>query len=108
MTASVNELELYKEIFEKEPSAIIVLDERGVVKKANDSALKMLNVEALEGRKWYQVIDEVFRPQKDDGQESASLYHIDQKYPEPPSKNPVLTPSGYLPHHDNNGKMFHG
>lgn len=33
MTASVNELELYKEIFEKEPSAIIVLDERGVVKR---------------------------------------------------------------------------
>lgn len=73
MTASVNELELYKEIFEKEPSAIIVLDERGVVKKANDSALKMLNVEALEGRKWYQVIDEVFRPQKDDGQEISTV-----------------------------------
>ena len=34
MTTSVNELELYKEIFEKEPSAIIVVDEFGIVKKA--------------------------------------------------------------------------
>jgi len=33
----------------------------------------MLNVEALEGRKWYQVIDEVFRPQKDDGQEISTV-----------------------------------
>ena len=73
MTTSVNELEIYKEIFEKEPSAIIVLDERGTVKKANESALKMLNVESLEGRKWYQVIEEVFRPQKDDGQEISTV-----------------------------------
>ena len=62
------ELELFKEIFEKEPSAIIVLDERGSVKKANAMALELLNVKELEGRKWYQVIGEVFAPQKDDGQ----------------------------------------
>ncbi len=60
------ELELYKEIFEKEPSAVIVIDERGVIKKANESALQMLNVEKLEGRKWFEVINEVFRPQKGD------------------------------------------
>lgn len=62
------ELELFKEIFEKEPSAIIVLDERGSVKKANAMALELLNVKELEGRKWYQVIGEVFAPKKDDGQ----------------------------------------
>ena len=62
------ELELFKEIFEKEPSAIIVLDERGSVKKANAIALELLNVKDLEGRKWYQVIGEVFAPKKDDGQ----------------------------------------
>lgn len=73
MTTSNNELELYKEIFEKEPSAIIVLDERGIIRKANDSALKMLNVETLEGRIWYKVIGEVFAPRKDDGQEISTV-----------------------------------
>ena len=67
------ELELYKEIFEKEPSAVIVIDERGVIKKANESALQMLNVEKLEGRKWFEVINEGFRPQKDDGQEISTV-----------------------------------
>lgn len=73
MTTSINELELYKEIFEKEPSAIIVVDEFGIVKKANASALNMLNVTQLEGRKWYQVINEVFAPRKDDGQEISTV-----------------------------------
>ena len=41
-----------------------MIDERGVIKKANESALQMLNVEKLEGRKWFEVINEVFRPQK--------------------------------------------
>lgn len=67
------DLELYKEIFEKEPSAVIVLDERGVVTKANESALKMLNIDSLEGRKWYQVVEAVFRPKKDDGQEVSTV-----------------------------------
>ena len=58
----VSDAELYQEIFEKEPSAIIILDERGVVCKVNQSALDMLGVESLIGRKWYQVIGEVFRP----------------------------------------------
>lgn len=68
----VNDSELYQEIFEKEPSAIIILDERGVVCKVNQSALDMLGVENLIGRKWYQVIGEVFRPQQDDGQEIST------------------------------------
>ncbi|WP_406016869.1 PAS domain S-box protein, partial [Succinivibrio sp.] len=41
----VNDSDLYQEIFEKEPSAIIILDERGVVCKVNQSALDMLGVE---------------------------------------------------------------
>ncbi|MGN0902286.1 MAG: sensor histidine kinase [Succinivibrio sp.] len=73
MTASNHDTELYKEIFEKEPSAVIVLDERGNVKLANESAHKMLNITDLVGRKWYQVINEVFRPKKDDGQEISTV-----------------------------------
>ena len=38
MTTSINELELYKEIFEKEPSAIIVVDEF----QANGASLVMI------------------------------------------------------------------
>ncbi len=67
-----NDSEIYQEIFEKEPSAIIILDERGVVCKVNQSALDMLGVTSLIGRKWYQVIGEVFRPQQDDGQEIST------------------------------------
>ena len=66
------QLDLYKEIFEKEPSAIIVLDSYGIISVANQSALSMLNVSSLVGRKWYEVIQEVFRPQKDDGQEVST------------------------------------
>ena len=73
MNTAIDQLELYQEIFEKVPSAIIVLDESGTVKKVNESALKMLNVTTLEGRKWYQVIDECFAPQKDDGQEVSTV-----------------------------------
>ena len=58
MSDFVNDSDLYQEIFEKEPSAIIILDERGVVCKVNQSALDMLGVESLIGRKWYQVIGE--------------------------------------------------
>jgi two-component system sensor histidine kinase FlrB len=63
----------YQEIFEKVPSAIIVLDERGTVAKANHSALCMLGISDLVGRKWYEVINAVFRPQKDDGQEISTV-----------------------------------
>lgn len=66
------QLDLYKEIVEKEPAAIIVIDSNGIVSVANQSALSMLNVSSLVGRKWYEVIQEVFRPQKDDGQEIST------------------------------------
>lgn len=66
------QLDLYKVIVEKEPAAIIVIDSNGIVSVANQSALSMLNVSLLVGRKWYEVIQEVFRPQKDDGQEIST------------------------------------
>ena len=69
----MSDLELYKEIFEKEPAAVIILDERGIISKANSSALKMLGVQELVGLKWYQVIQSVFRHQKDDGNEISTV-----------------------------------
>lgn len=67
-----NEQELLSEIFSKIPAAIVILDEHGVVSKANNAALDMLGESSLEGRHWYEVIKAVFRPQKDDGQEIST------------------------------------
>lgn len=64
--------ELLSEVFDKVPSAIIILDERGTISKANLSASEMLGEPSLEGRKWYEVINAVFRPRKDDGQEIST------------------------------------
>ena len=69
---SYGDSELYAEIFDRVPSAIVVLDTRGVVSRANASALVMLGVEVLEGRTWREVIREVFRPRKDDGHEIST------------------------------------
>ena len=55
------QLDLYKEIVEKEPAAIIVLDSNGIISVANQSALSMLNQDTLVGRKWYEVIQETIK-----------------------------------------------
>ena len=70
--ADIAELELFSEVFAKTPAAIIILDNRGFITKANDSALNMLGVDVLEGRRWFEVINEVFRPRQDDGQEIST------------------------------------
>ncbi|MCR5536285.1 MAG: PAS domain-containing sensor histidine kinase [Succinivibrio sp.] len=67
-----NELELLTEVFEQVPSAIIVIDSHGVIKRANRSSLEMLGESTLEGRKWYEVIQAVFRPRRDDGNEIST------------------------------------
>lgn len=69
---STNEQALYSEVFDKVPSAIVILDARGYIKKANKSALFLLGVDVLEGRSWLEVIKEVFRPRKDDGHEIST------------------------------------
>lgn len=70
--ADVGDLELMAEVFARVPSAIIILDERGNIKKANHSAQVLLGEEILEGRKWGEVVAEVFRPRRDDGQEIST------------------------------------
>ena len=67
-----NDRELFSEVFDKVPSAIVILDARGMIHKANRQAHSLLGVESLEGRPWLEVIKEVFRPRKDDGHEIST------------------------------------
>ncbi len=67
-----NELELLTEVFNVVPSAIVILDKRGTISKANNGALEMLGEDSLVGRKWIDVINVVFRPRKDDGTEIST------------------------------------
>ncbi len=64
--------DLMTEVFAKVPSAIIVIDERGMIKKANASAHTLLGEAQLEGRRWVEVIEAVFRPKRDDGHEIST------------------------------------
>lgn len=70
--AEVSEQELLAEVFARVPSAIIILDERGNIKKANHSAQVLLGEEVLEGRSWCEVVAAVFRLRRDDGQEIST------------------------------------
>lgn len=66
------EHDLMLEVFDKLPSAIIILDSRGIIKKANTGALSLLGESVLEGRRWVEVITEIFRPRSDDGHEIST------------------------------------
>ena len=68
----MTEQDLMTEVFAKVPSAIIVIDERGLIKKANQGAHTLLSEAELEGRRWVEVIEAVFRPQRDDGHEIST------------------------------------
>lgn len=68
-----NDTALILEIFEKLPSAIIVLDPKGYIKKANKPAHSLLSQDKLEGRSWLEVIKAVFRPKPDDGHEISTV-----------------------------------
>lgn len=50
------------------PSAVILLDSRGLVAEANQVAIDMLG-EPLQGQRWLDVINRCFRPRIDDGLE---------------------------------------
>lgn len=69
---SQSDVELMSEVLQKTPSAIMVIDEGGIIRKANPAALSLLNESYLEGRKWVEVISTVFRPRNDDGHEIST------------------------------------
>lgn len=62
--ASLNENQLLADVFDRIPSAVIVLDPRGRIKKANKSAMLLLGAEKLEGRVWREVVKESLRTAK--------------------------------------------
>lgn len=73
MSAALNdESSLLQEVFAKIPSAVVIIDEHGVIKKANLTALRLLGEPVLEGRRWVEVITKVFRPRNDDGHEIST------------------------------------
>ncbi|GHG69446.1 sensor histidine kinase [Alishewanella longhuensis] len=55
-------------IIQSLPSAVILLDSRGLVAEANQVAIDMLG-EPLQGQRWLDVINRCFRPRIDDGLE---------------------------------------
>lgn len=67
-----NDIALMQEVLEKTPSAIMVIDESGIIRNANPAAHTVLNEPKLEGRKWVEVISHVFRPRNDDGHEIST------------------------------------
>lgn len=67
-----NDYALLQEVVNNTTSAIIVVSETGVIVKANQSALKLLGEETLQGRRWVEVISKVFRPRNDDGHEIST------------------------------------
>lgn len=69
---SAEDQALMAEVFAKIPSAIVVVDTHGVIKKANESAHLLLGEPNLLGRRWVEVVSAVFRPRNDDGHEIST------------------------------------
>lgn len=67
-----NDYALLTEVFAHTASAIVVVNESGVISKANHTALALLGEPVLEGRRWVEVISRVFRPRNDDGHEIST------------------------------------
>lgn len=73
MTQAPVDALLLAEVFDKVPSAIIVLDEQGYIKRANQSASKLLGIDSLENERWVELVSKVFRPRQDDGHEISTI-----------------------------------
>lgn len=56
------EEELLTEVFDIIPSAVIILDRHGVVIRANEAAFTLLSSDVLIGRRWVELVSEVFSP----------------------------------------------
>ncbi len=63
-----HQVERYKQVLDVMPAGVILLDTQGVVIEANPEAQKLLAV-SLVGEKWFEVIQQAFSPQEDDGHE---------------------------------------
>ena len=63
---------LMQEVFAVLPSAVVVIDEQGVIVRANERAAQLLDCPELEGKSWLEVMAQAFRPQNDDGNEIST------------------------------------
>lgn len=63
---------LMREVFSALPSAVVVIDEGGIIRRANHSAGELLDYPELEGKRWLEVLATAFSPRNDDGREIST------------------------------------
>lgn len=63
---------LMREVFSALPSAVVVIDESGIIRRANHSAGELLDYPELEGKRWLEVLATAFSPRNDDGREIST------------------------------------
>ena len=63
---------LMREVFSALPSAVVVIDEGGIIRRANHSAGELLDCPELEGKRWLEVLATAFSPRNDDGREIST------------------------------------
>ena len=63
---------LMREVFSALPSAVVVIDEGGIIRRANHSAGELLDYPDLEGKRWLEVLATAFSPRNDDGREIST------------------------------------
>lgn len=69
-----NELLLaqFQQLFQSMPVGVLMLNSNGIVVMANDSAIKLFDVE-LAGHSWGEIVPQSFAPKKDDGHEVSMV-----------------------------------
>lgn len=69
-----NELLLaqFQQLFQSMPVGVLMLNSNGIVVMANESAIKLFDVE-LVGHSWGEIVPQSFAPQKDDGHEVSMV-----------------------------------
>ena len=63
---------LMQEVFAALPAALVVVDEHGLVVRANQCAAELLDCTPLVGKRWLEVLTQALHPQNDDGNEIST------------------------------------
>lgn len=62
----------FQQLFESMPVGVLMLNSNGIVIMANESAIKLFNVELI-GHSWASIVPKSFSPRKDDGHEVSMV-----------------------------------
>ena len=62
----------FQQLFQSMPVGVLMLNSNGVVVMANNSAIRLFDVE-LVGHSWGEIVPQSFAPQKDDGHEVSMV-----------------------------------